>query len=104
MLPGRVDTAVPGVERTANPSCVSRVWNMETPPGSSSCKKAAGRPIVSGAEFPGGTGCPRSKCRWPKGTRKAGCKSRLPPPVVSYNWPDTRFRSAGTRKRADVGR
>lgn len=71
MLLGRVDTAVPGVERTANPSRVSRVWNTETLSGASRAE-TAGRPIVSGAELPGGTGCPRSECRWLKGSRKAG--------------------------------
>ena len=35
MLFGRVDTAVPGVERTASPSRISRVRNMETWSGSS---------------------------------------------------------------------
>ncbi len=30
MLLDRVDTAVPGVERTASPSRISGVWNMET--------------------------------------------------------------------------
>jgi hypothetical protein len=38
MLPGRVGTAVPGVERTPGPSRISRVRNMETSPGSGLCK------------------------------------------------------------------
>ena len=92
MLPGRVGTAVPGVERTPGPSRISRVWNMETSPGSGPCKKRrAGKPIVSGAEFPGGTGCPGSECRWPKGSRKARQRGWLLPLAVSYNWPDTRL-------------
>ncbi len=38
MLLDRVDTAVPGVERTPSPSRISCVRNMETSPGSGSCK------------------------------------------------------------------
>jgi hypothetical protein len=38
MLLGRVDTAVPGVERTPSPSRISCVWNMETSPGSGLCR------------------------------------------------------------------
>ncbi len=38
MLLDRVDTAVPGVERTPSPSRISRVWNMETSLGSGRCK------------------------------------------------------------------
>jgi hypothetical protein len=38
MLLDRADTAVPGVERTASPSRISGVWNMETSPGSGSCR------------------------------------------------------------------
>jgi hypothetical protein len=37
----------------------------------------SGKPTVRGAKFPGGTGCPRSECRWPKGGRKTGQRGRL---------------------------
>ena len=40
------------------------------PAGTGRCRPA-GRPIVRGAEAPGGTGCPGSECRRPKGSRKA---------------------------------
>jgi hypothetical protein len=95
MLFGRVDTAVPGVERTASPSRISRVRNMETWSGSSGpVARAVGRPIVRGAEVPGQQGCLRSECRWPKGdgkTRKRGRPLRRP------------FRITG-RIPADAGR
>jgi hypothetical protein len=48
-----------------------------------------GRPIVRGAEAPGGTGCPRSECRPPKGSRKTRQGTRLLRWAVSHNWPDT---------------
>src|SRR5664279_3732791 len=44
-----------------------------------------GRPTVRGAEFLGGTGCPRSECRWPKGGRKPrrhGRPLRRPPRIT----------------------
>ena len=40
------------------------------PAGTGRCRPV-GRPIVRGAEAPGGTGCPGSECRRPKGSRKA---------------------------------
>ena len=69
MCGDRVNTAVLGVERAPMPSRVSRVRNMETSSWSGALMRV-GKPIVRGAELLGGTGCPRSKCRWPKGPRR----------------------------------
>ncbi len=47
----------------------------------------SGRPIARGAESLGGTGCPRSECRWPKGS---GTRDKWPllQAVVTGNRPD----------------
>ena len=71
-------TVVPGVKRAPGPSRVSRVRNMETPLGSAPVR--CGRPIVRGAESPGGTGCPRSQCRRPKGDGKTSAVIPVPLP------------------------
>jgi hypothetical protein len=76
MCGDRVNTAVLGVERAPMPSRVSRVRNMETPSWSGALMRV-GKPIVRGAELLGGTGCPRSECRWPKGDRKTRLCDRL---------------------------
>jgi len=76
MCGDRVNTAVLGVERAPMPSRVSRVRNMETPSWSGALMRV-GKPIVRGAELLGGTGCPRSECRWPKGDRKTRQCDRL---------------------------
>ncbi len=59
---------------------------METPPGS---RRPPGRPTVRRAELPGGTGCPASECRRPKGGRKPTASWLAPPPAAGDNWPDT---------------
>ena len=99
-ITGRADTAVPGVQRAPGTSRVSCVRNMETSSGSVPLWRC-GRPTVRGAEVPGGTGCPRSEGRRPKGSRKARQQDRLLRRVASYNWPDT-GPGARARKRADV--
>jgi hypothetical protein len=40
-------------------------------------RRRGGRPTVRGAEVPGGTGCPRSEGRRPKGSRKAGVQVQV---------------------------
>jgi hypothetical protein len=67
-------------------------------------RRRCGKPTVRGAEFPGRTGCPKSECRWLKGSRKAGAAGPgLLPGGCSYNWPDIEC-DARARKGADVGR
>jgi hypothetical protein len=65
---------------------VSSVRNVETPSGSG---LLPGRPIVRGAESSGGTGCPRSQCRWPKGGRKPTATGSALRRSLWHNWPDT---------------
>jgi hypothetical protein len=77
-------TAVPGVKKAPKLDRFSSVRNMETRVGSNE----VGRPIVRGAQFLTWTGCSRSKCRWPKGDRKADCEASSPMDCP-YNWPDT---------------
>ncbi len=62
-----VGTAVPGVERAPGPVRVSCVRNVETllwvRISGAGMRRRCGRPTVRGAEVPGRTGCPRSRCR-----------------------------------------
>src|SRR5437667_5308171 len=63
-LCGRVDTAVPGVQRAPNPSRFLRVRNMETPTGSSVDNLVlvdAGKPTVREAELLGGNRMPKKR-------------------------------------------
>jgi hypothetical protein len=89
MLLGRVNTAAPGIQRTPYPSRVSRVRYAETPSGSGSTVGCTGKPTVRRAQSLGGNRMPKK--RMPvaeKATGKRGSRP-APPPVVSYNWPDT---------------
>jgi hypothetical protein len=62
-----------------------------------------GRPIVRGAQAPGGTGCPKK--RMPAAERQRETRAVIPVllPGARHNWPDT-GPGARARKRADVGR
>ena len=102
------DTAVPGVKRAPGPVRVSRVRNVETLlwvriPGAG-MRRRCGKPTVRGAELPGRTGCPGSRCRAAERRQESGAAGPgTPPGWSSYNWPGCRscYRA---RKSADVGR
>ncbi len=53
IVPGRVDTAVPGVQKAPGPSRVSYVRYPETPSGSGPASGWPGKPTVRKAQFPG---------------------------------------------------
>jgi hypothetical protein len=84
---GRVNTAGPGVKRAPNP-VVSRMRGTRKPcrgPGFES-----GRPIVRGAEAPGGNRM--SKKRMPMAERQRDSRPMTAAPAVAVrNWLDTSF-------------
>ena len=72
--PWPVSTAVPGVEKASGPVGLMRVKRgnlVRVRRAGAGMRRLGGRPIVRGAEVPGGTGCPGSECRRLKGSRKA---------------------------------
>ena len=100
MCGDRVDTAVLGVERAPMPSRVSRVRNMETPSWSGALMRV-GKPIVRGAELLGGNRMPKKRMPVAERRQENETMRPAPPPVVSYNWPDT-GPGARLREQADV--
>ena len=101
-ITGRVDTAAPGVQRAPLPAG-SHACGTRKPRLGPRRRWRRGRPTVRGAESPGGKGCPRSECRWPKGSGKTRPACPALPPGAAHNRPDT-GPGARARKRADVGR
>ena len=91
---GRVDTVVPGVERAPNPSCVSRVRNMETPSGSdiaTGLRPAdAGKPTVRGAQIPGGNRMPKKRMPVAERPQETRALWSLLQAAVLDNLPDTK--------------
>ena len=102
MTHGRVNTVVPGVQRKPTPAA-SHAWETWKPRQVRYSFGGAGKPTVRGAEPLAGTGCPPSKRRPLKGSRKADTRGRLLRWPCPYNWPDT-GPGARLRKQADLGR
>jgi hypothetical protein len=80
IAPGRGRHRSPrGGEGTRPQLCLTRAEHGNPARVRAACGRC-GRPIVRGAESPGGTGCPRSECRWPKGSRKPAPSCPVLPP------------------------
>ncbi len=82
-----VGTVVPGVERAPGPVWVSCVRNVETLLWvrilGAGMRRRCGKPTVRGAEFPGRTGCPGSRCRAAERRQEGGAAG----PGLLPDWP-----------------
>jgi hypothetical protein len=99
-----VGTVVPGVERAPGPVRVSCVRNVETllwvRISGAGMRRRCGKPTVRGAEFPGRTGCPGSRCRAAERRQESGTAGPgLLPGGLRITGPDAGSCYPGSKER-----